>query len=215
MANLTLTLKEIDLIIGGITSPREPHQGVFDMCSGDINVEYLGENWGTSDIETLIMNEYAFREMSFETIEEFQQYFTNIWNRGFYIMKQNVENAQKMTFQDQSENYTENTSATSTSTTNASGDSKFTNVPNQYNKDTDAGLTSRNMNTSEGTGTSSGSGERTFNSTKTGNPFEKWLAYSGQNRNIIYKFVDSFNPIFINTVTIQNFYRRYLDGYNK
>lgn len=95
MANLTLTLKEIDLIIGGITSPREPHQGVFDMCSGDINVEYLGENWGTSDIETLIMNEYAFREMSFETIEEFQQYFTNIWNRGFYIMKQNVENAQK------------------------------------------------------------------------------------------------------------------------
>ena len=185
------------------------------MCSGDINVEYLGENWGTSDIETLIMNEYAFREMSFETIEEFQQYFTNIWNRGFYIMKQNVENAQKMTFQDQSEDYTENTSATSTSTTNASGDSKFTNVPNQYNKDTDAGLTSRNMNTSEGTGTSSGSGERTFNSTKTGNPFEKWLAYSGQNRNIIYKFVDSFNPIFINTVTIQNFYRRYLDGYNK
>mgnify|MGYP003587740960 FL=1 len=57
MANLTLTLKEIDLIIGGITSPREPRQGVFDMCSGDINVEYLGENWGTSDIETLIMNE--------------------------------------------------------------------------------------------------------------------------------------------------------------
>ena len=93
MANLTLTLKEIDLIIGGISSPREPHQGVFDMCSGDINVEYLGENWGTSDIETLIMNEYAFREMAFETIEEFQQYFTNIWNRGFYIMKQNVENA--------------------------------------------------------------------------------------------------------------------------
>jgi hypothetical protein len=185
------------------------------MCSGDINVEYLGENWGTSDIETLIMNEYAFREMAFETIEEFQQYFTNIWNRGFYIMKQNVENAQKMTFQDQSEDYTENTSATSTSTTNASGDSKFTNVPNQYNKDTDAGLTSRNMNTSEGTGQSSGSGERTFNSTKTGNPFEKWLAYSKRNRNIIYKFVDSFNPIFINTVTIQNFYRRYLDGYNK
>ena len=49
MANLTLTLKEIDLIIGGITSPREPHQGVFDMCSGDINVEYLGENWGIKE----------------------------------------------------------------------------------------------------------------------------------------------------------------------
>lgn len=214
MAQWTLTLKEIDKIIGGITDPRQAHQGIFETCGGDINVEYLGEEWGTQDIENLILSEYAFRESAFETLAPFRQYFTNTWNRGFFVLRQNLENVQKMSFENEKEVYEETTQADSTGTSSATGDGKFTDMPQQYDNTTDVGLTSRNMNTASGENTAHGEGSKNFSSTKSGNAFQKWMSLSEKNRNIIYSFVDSFNWLFVNSITVQNFRRDYLRDFN-
>ena len=208
-----MTLTEIDQYIGGLSNPREAHQGVFNMCSGDLNVQYLGENIQTQDIEKLILNEYAYREMSFETVEQFHQYFTNCWNRYFLVMRENLENVPEFSLNEAEESATENTSATSESNINNNGKSKFSNTPNEYIAgDGIRGLTTYTEGDSTAQATATGEGNRNLNTTKKGNIFEKWLSLSKNNRNVIFDFINKFEYMFLNSRTIQNFRRDY-NGY--
>lgn len=207
----TITLETIDSYLGGEPIfPREPKQGIFENCRGTLQAVYQGEIISEADIEQELFEFYQLREMSFETIEVFQKYFSNIWNRNFSTLKQNLLNVQDFTIQNESETYKEEVSSQVVNTGESHNNQGFSNTPNQYlQNEKKAGLTTYTETNGDGINTQRGNGNKTFTSSKQGNAFRDWLDLSEKNRNIIYNFIDKFDIIFLNSISIQNFITRY------
>lgn len=204
----TFRIEEVDRLYGGVPyeDGREAHTGIFAGCVGDFSFDYHYQKAVTPLVlEQLIIDEYAFRNCSFDTFQEFKQHIKTTWNRHIYPLIDALQNVPELKYNDGSESVTENITGKLNATSGGTGKNKYTNTPNQYKDYTDGmnGLTDYTENETNSTSSSDSSTDRTLTTDRAGNMFEKWLAVAEKNRNIIYDFVDKFAPLFITTSGIK------------
>lgn len=202
------TVKSIDAMLMAAYDPNEPrkqHQGIFAGCLGDIpdTIPYLGLEVNVRLIEQLLLDEYEIRDIGFPTWQEFVREWSNTWNREFLQLAENLKNAQALTVIDSKETETISEKTNAQSNTQGTSDNKYTDTPNQYNAQTQVGLTRRAIN--DGNSSYDGEGTREYNRelSDSGNVFERWLELSAINRNIIYAFIDKFRWLFQSTYIIR------------
>lgn len=240
-----VSIVDVDNLLGGSYDENRPaHSGVFSGCLGSLSAEYAGETFDERTLEDLILEEYAFRDISFFTWQEFAHHVKTTWNRYFLPFKQTISIFPEISLDDEKEVVNEQGTQNGQSTVNNSGsvtgsDSasnsgeqtsskdatrKISNTPNQYleNPEDFNGLTGYERNEDENTtnssqrgefetsrqtqstatGTTTGSDTRQITRTRSRNALEKWIALSEKNRNIIYDFVDKFEPLFKKTTRL-------------
>lgn len=204
----TFKIEEVDRLYGGVPyeDGREAHAGIFTGCVGDFSFDYHDQKAVTPLVlEQLIIDEYAFRNCSFDTFQEFKQHIKTTWNRHIYPLIDALKNVPDLKYNDGTESVTESVESSGNASTSGGGKNKYTNTPNQYKDYADGmnGLTDYSENETNGSSENSGKAKRTLETDRAGNMFEKWLAVAGKNRNIIYDFVDRFAPLFMTTSGIK------------
>lgn len=199
-----LTLSAIDMIMfgGAVPDPREPHTGVFTGCVGEFSAEYLGNDVDIRTIENAVLNYYEFEDIGFDTWQEFQAKFRNMWNGRILQLIENIENAEDFTVTDSSESVNETRKYGNVAEASSTAHGEFSDTPNQRVPNTFTGLTNMSDFKSGGKSETAGSEQRDLTIDRGGNKFERWLELSAKNRNIIYDFLEAFEPLFCTTYTI-------------
>lgn len=214
------------LMFDGNEEERQSHDGIFKGCFGAFNVDYLGHTFSERDIETLLIDEYAYRDISFFTWQEFAHKIKTTWNRNILQLIENLKKAPELKLNSAYESVTENSSGNAQTSSNSTGNEsasdsgvnvkKVSNTPNEYlqNPESFNGLTgyenNDNQNTRTGersasaTGTANTTGTREIERETGRNALEMWLHLSEINRNIIYDFIDKFEPLFKQTARLYN-----------
>lgn len=199
-----LTIQAVDMLMfgGAVPDSREPHTGVFTGCIGDFSAEYLGNDVDVRVIEQSVLNYYEYEDIGFDTWQEFQARFRNIWNGYILQLIENIENAEDFTVTDSSESVDETRNITGSGTTSSTSHGEYSDTPNQRVPNTFTGLTNMTDATASGTSENTGNETRKLTIDRGGNKFERWLELSAKNRNIIYDFLARFEPLFCTTYTI-------------
>lgn len=188
---------------------RQPHTGVFRGCTGELSLEYLGEQVDIRTIEDIILEFYEYDNIAYETWQEFQGRFRNVWNRYIGTLIQNLENAQEFTVDSDVETYTENAGAATIADQTLDQTRKYSDTPNQYLNDPETfnGLTDITQDGGTSKTTQSSAREIKRSIERAHNKFKDWLELSQENYNMIGRFAARFEPLFQTTTVFQT-YRR-------
>lgn len=208
-ATQTFKIEEVDEFYGGVPfeENRKPYTGIFEGCrGGDFTFDYNNFKAVTPlIIQQMLIEEYAYRECSFDTFQEFKHHIMTTWNRNIYQLLDSLKEIPTLNYNEESEVTAENLDNTITGEVNNTGENKYTNTPNQYQdygSEGLNGLTEYSQGTGKVNNTSTGKSKRDLTITKSRNQFEKWLSLSSKNYNVIYHFIDKFEGLFTQTSRI-------------
>ena len=215
----TLTVEQVDLLCCGISDweKRIAGTGIFEGCEGKDSIKWTNYDEEYNEdipfelprktIEKRIFEEFRFRAIGFETFQEFRQHFVNTWNRHYYELLHVLKNNPAFSLEEENETHSETASGTQTTSTSNTATIKYSNTPNQYDKNTYEGTTALNDAESSGSGTANSNGNRDINKKRYINLLEKWLYLSDKFKNPLYvHFIDKFEKLFATTVVFNNFF---------